>query len=55
VLVVPWPASYPAVRTWLGGAPKLQHDVKLQDGDGMAATLCEGVHGLVSSSHAART
>jgi hypothetical protein len=24
VLAVPWPALYPAVRTWLGGAPKLQ-------------------------------
>jgi hypothetical protein len=41
--VVPWPVSYPVVRTRLGGAPKLQRGVKLQDGDGMTATSCEGV------------
>jgi hypothetical protein len=35
------------VRTWLGGAPKLQHGVKLQEGDGMATTSCEDVHGFL--------
>jgi hypothetical protein len=43
VLVVPWPASYPVVRTRLGGAPKLQRGVKLQDGDGIEVTSCDGV------------
>jgi hypothetical protein len=36
-----------AVRTRLDGAPKLQHGVKLQEGDGMAMTSCEGVHGFL--------